>query len=339
MSTRSVSSQSQGQAAQKGFVVHRPTTHLPTPAHKSTNLITQVDPKRPTPRSTASTGSLDQLRGVDTSPRGPLRRRESEDSNTSSGFGHRFIRILSGTSRSRSRNHITSDTDESGTGIGSGTGALAPRSIEATSTAGGESIGRPSIDSVSTGPHPTLWPHRDREHPIYTRRGSTLSEDLFQAPLQEESDIKDKEKERERERDDVDWDAEVSDEDDYADNIDININTSPNPNHGVEPHQPVSIAPNLAPIPDISPILIASPPRHSSPRGERYQPHSPSSWSRNHDRARSPLAHFRQQQQQHHQQQEVVDMTTDADEGEDQGLAYVSKRTRKDSMLSSVSGA
>jgi hypothetical protein len=291
MTSRSVSSQSAQKGLQKGFVVHRPQTHLPAPT-----LVTLSDlsAKRPIPRTAASTGSLDQLRSVETSPiRTTLHRRDSGASNTSSGFGHRLVKMLSG--RSGSRTRIKSDLDDAPHAVHQ------PGSIEATSTIG--SGGRPSIDSTSTDPRPSVWPQQANG---YTRRGSTLSEDMFRPPVAEpvEADSKND--------DDVDWDGELSDGDEYAD---------PTLAPGV------SVAPNLAPIPDISPIMISSPPRHSSPRGHDRLSHSsasPSSSWLHRDRTRSPLGEQRRY--------EAPNVEHDPDEG----LSYVSRR-RKDSILSSAS--
>jgi hypothetical protein len=289
MTSRSVSSQSAQKGLQKGFVVHRPQTHLPAPTLVA---VSDLSSKRPIPRTAASTGSLDQLRAVETSPiRSVLQRRDSEDSVSSNGFGHRLVKMLSG--RSGSRTRIKSDTEDAPHGV------RQPGSIEATSTIG--SGGRPSMDSVSTDSRPSAWPQRVDG---YTRRGSTLSEDMFRPPVVEQIEV-DKD-------DDVDWDGELSDGDEYAD---------PTLAPGV------SVAPNLAPIPDISPIMIASPPRHSSPRGHdrlAQSNASPSSSWLHRDRTRSPLGEQRRY--------ELPHVEHDADEG----LSYVSRR-RKDSILSSVS--
>lgn len=295
MTSRSVSSQSAQQGLQKGFVVHRPQTHLPAPTLVN---LSDSSTKRPIARTAASTGSLDQLRNVETSPRRGkvephkrLERRESGDSNNSSGFGYRLFSKLS--LRSRSRTHLTSDPEDVPLGT------RQQGSIEATSTIG--SGGRPSIDSVSTDPHPSVWPQRVEG---FTRRGSALSEDMFRPPVQEEV-------EQEPKDDDVDWDGEMSDGDEYAD------------------PPGVSVAPNLDPIPDISPIMIASPPRHSSPRGQDRLSHSsasPSSSWLHRDRTRSPLG-----DQLRYGQSSIVDHQAD------EGLSYVSRRSRKGSILSSNS--
>ena len=278
MTSRSVSSQSAQKGLQKGFVVHRPQTHLPAPTLVN---LSDLGVKRPIPRTAISTGSLDQLRGTDQS-RGietsPIRiqRRESEDSNTSSGFGHRLVKMLSG--RSGSRTRIKSDTDDAPHSV------RQPGSIEATSTIG--SGGRPSMDSVSIDSRPGAWPQKVDG---YTRRGSTLSEDRFRPP------VTDRIEPENNKDDDVDWDGELSDGDEYAD---------PTLAPGV------SVAPNLAPIPDISPIMIASPPRHSSPRGYDRLSHSnasPSSSWLHRDRTRSPLGDSRRYEQPNVEQ--------DADEG------------------------
>jgi len=291
MTSRSVSSQSAQKGLQKGFVVHRPQTHLPAPT-----LVTLSDlsAKRPIPRTAASTGSLDQLRGVggvETSPKRELHRQGSGGSISSSGFGHRLVKILSG--RSGSRTRIKSDTEDAPHGF------RQPGSVDATSTIG--SGGRPSIDSVSTDSRPSAWPQKLDG---YTRRGSTLSEDMFRPPVAEQVEVE--------KDDDVDWDGELSDGDEYAD---------PTLAPGV------SVAPNLAPIPDISPIMIASPPRHSSPRGHdrlSQSNASPSSSWLHRDRTRSPLGEQRRY--------EAPNVEHDADGG----LSYVSRR-RKDSILSSAS--
>jgi len=289
MTSRSVSSQSAQNGLQKGFVVHRPQTHLPAPTLVS---VSDSSMKRPVPRTAASTGSLDQLRAVETSPKRSLQRRESGDSNASSGLGRHLNKILSFSGRSRSRTQVTSDTDETPYGV------RQPSSVGATSTAG--SGGRPSIDSVSTDPHPSVWSHKMDG---YTRRGSTLSADVFEPPVSEEVVANSKE-------DDVDWDGEMSDGDEYADPTGV------------------SVAPNLDPIPDISPILIASPPRHSSPRGHDRLSHSnasPSSSWLHRDRTRSPLGDQRRGQ------------VSGLEHSADGGLSYISKRSRKDSILSSTS--
>jgi hypothetical protein len=294
MTSRSVSSQSAQKDLQKGFVVHRPQTHFPAPTLIS---LSDAGTKRPTPRTAASTSSLDQMRGVGTSPKQELGRRDSGESNTSSGIGHHLKKILSLNGRSKSRTHITSDTEDVPSS------SRQPGSIGATSTL--ESGGRPSIDSVSTDPHPNMWPHRIDG---YTRRGSTLSEDMFRPPATEKME----EIEAESKDDDVDWDGEMSEEDEYAE---------PSMAPGV------SVAPNLDPIPDISPIMIASPPRHSSPRGHDRLSHSnasPSSSWLHRDRTRSPLGDQRRYEH------------PPSAEHDDGGLSYVSRR-RKDSILSSTS--
>jgi hypothetical protein len=269
IANRSVSSQS----AQKGFVVHRPQTHLPGPQPDTFVALSDGSAKRPGPRTAASTGSLDQLRGIDTSPVAALQRRPSSGSDSSSRLGHRLIKILSfNGGRSRSRTNIAHDADDRST-------TDAARSVEATSIA--ES--RPSIDSVSTG------------HP---RRGSALSEDPFQPPVTEE----------------VDWDPDISDEDDYADLAPSHVSG-------------VSVPPRLDPLPDTSPIMIASPPRHGSPRGHERLSHrhaSPASTWSYQGRARSPLGL-------------PIDGQPGFEPPADSGLSYVSKRSRKGSVLSSRS--
>jgi hypothetical protein len=244
MSSRSVSSQSGNRS---GFIVHRPQAGL-VPKSDAVVLLSD-NVRRPTPRTIASTGSIDMLRGDDPSPVGTLQRRRSSDidSNASSGIGHRLINILNRT-RSRSRAN-QSDPD----------GVSAQRSIGAKSN---ESVGRQSsdLDSVSTDSHQMgQWGNRIVP-PV--RRNSTLSEVYQPRPAVLEAS-----------EDEVDWvgDNDDSSDDDY------------DPGKSATPFlQPI---PDMSPITISTPPRQGSPQAfkpHSPSRA------SPSTWAHG-DRARSPL--------------------------------------------------
>jgi hypothetical protein len=303
MSSRSVSSQS----GNRGFVVHRPHTHVPASIMKPDATVPLSDGgvRRPTPRTIASTGSIDMLRTVDSSPadssqrRGSLQRRRSSDidSNASSSLGHRLINMLTlNPSRSRPR---TTRSEDGRSGL--------PRA-QSSEAMSGESIGRPSLDmeSISTESHRADMHWGRLEDPGPVRRDSIPGETFqpIQPAVAEMSEDEDSSNE-------VDWvgDDNLSDGDDIDPDGDIT-------------------APSLEPIPDMMPITISTPPRQGSPRS--INPHSPGrassspSWARHGDRARSPLhpAH--------------LDLGSSSSAAvSDGGLDYVSKRSRKGSVLGS----
>lgn len=243
MSSRSVSSQS----GNRGFVVHRQQTGS-VPKPEAIVLLCESG-KRPTPRTVASTGSIDMLRSSESSPADTLQRRRSSDidSNASSGLGHKLINILT---RSRSRPRANqSDRGES----------AARRSVDAKSS---ESIGS-DLDSVSTDSHQMgQWGTRIMP-PI--RRSSILSE-VHQ----------DRETVTEMLEDEVDWvggNEDSSDEDDYE-------------NHKQVPTPSLDPIPDMSPIVISTPSRHGSPKsiKPRSPGGA-----SAPSWFQQGDRARSPL--------------------------------------------------
>lgn len=294
MSSRSVSSQS----GSRGFVVHRPQTHAPFPILKPDAIVPLSDSVRPSPRTIASTGSIDMLRNnPDASPVGSLQRRRSSDidSNTSSGIGHRVINFLT-LNRSLSRPRTVRSED----------GRSDPTRTQSTDAMSAESVGRqsPEPDSLSTESHriDRHWGRLEDTAPV--RRDSSLGEAYqpVQPAVVETSEDDDSSNE-------VDWvgDGNISDGDDY------------------DPDGLV-IAPSLDPIPDISPLTMSTPPRQGSPRSNNPNSpgrasSSPRSWAWQGDRARSPLRPADRELESH--------AAGAVHEGE---VSIVSKRSRKGSV-------